>query len=126
LTNKEDSNILVGRVTNATIENLKGGERMKIRIWRLAALLAFFTFVLSGCNYFAARDQIKGAEMSFNELKGQGGAKLAPYEYCSAEKFLEASRGEFVENDFKAAIEFAKRSKSAADTGLAEVKKGKK
>ncbi len=99
---------------------------MQITICRLFTLLVLFSLVLSGCGYFAARDQIKGAETSLSDLRGQGGAKLTPYEYCSAEKFLEASRAEFSENDFKAAKEFANRSKSASQAGLAEVKKGKK
>jgi hypothetical protein len=50
---------------------------------------------------------------------------LVPYEYTSAEKFLEISKIEFNENDFKAAKGFATRSKSAAETGLTEVKKKK-
>ncbi len=42
-----------------------------------------------------------------------------------SEKFLEVSKIEFNDNDFKAAKGFASRSKSAAETGLAEVKKKK-
>jgi len=57
------------------------------------------------------------------ELKGAGGEKLVPYEYTSAEKFLEAARGEFNDNDSEQAIEFAKRSKAAARAGLDQVGK---
>jgi hypothetical protein len=99
---------------------------MTHKIWKLITVFVFFSFILSGCCYFSARDQIKSAEMTLDQLKGQGGEKLAPYEYCSAEKYLEASRMEFSENDFKAAKGFADRSKSAAEAGLAEVKKIKK
>lgn len=96
------------------------------KIWKLITIFVFFSFILSGCCYFSARDQIKSAEMLFTELKGQGGQKYAPYEYCSAEKFLEISRTEFNENDFKSAKAFAVRSKSAAEAGLAEIKKAQK
>ncbi len=99
---------------------------MDHKISKLITVFIFFSFILSGCCYFSARNQIKNAEMLLNDLKGQGGEKLAPYEYCSAEKYLEVSRIEFNENDFKAAKAFADRSKSAAEAGLAEVKKVKK
>lgn len=93
---------------------------------KLITIFIFFSFILSGCCYFTARDKIKSAEMAFDELKGQGGQKYTPYEYCSAEKYLEISRTEFYENDFGSAKAFADRSKSAADAGLAEIKKVKK
>ncbi len=99
---------------------------MDHKISKLIAIFVFFSLALSGCCYFSARDQIKSAEMLFTELKGQGGQKYAPYEYCSAEKYLEVSKIEFNENDFTAAKAFATRSKSAAEAGLAEVKKAKK
>ena len=106
--------------------NSKGGEPMDHKIWKVLTIFVFFSLILSGCSYFSARDQIKNAEMLLNELKGQGGEKLAPYEYCSAEKYLEVSRMEFSDNDFNDAKAFADRSKSAAEAGLAEVKKVKK
>ena len=95
------------------------------RIWTILMVLCLFSFVLSGCYYFAARDEMKSAKKLINELKGQGGVTLVPYEYTSAEKFLEISKMEFNENDFKTAKGFATRSKSAASAGLAEVKKKK-
>jgi hypothetical protein len=88
-------------------------------------VLALFSFLLSGCYYFSAKNEIKNAEKLLAELKAEGGANLAPYEYCSAEKFLEGSKIEFSENDFKPAKELANRSKSAAEAGLAEIKKKK-
>jgi hypothetical protein len=88
-------------------------------------LLIFFSFYLSGCYYFSATSEMKAAEKLISELKAAGGATLVPYEYCSAEKFLEISKMEFSENDFKAAKGFAGRSKSAAEAGLAEVQKKK-
>ena len=86
-------------------------------------LLVLFSFLLSGCYYFSAKNEIKTAEKLIAELKAQGGANLVPYEYCSAEKFLECSKIEFSQNDFKPAKELASRSKSAAEAGLAEIKK---
>ena len=68
----------------------------------------------------------RNAEKLLSELKGAGGETLTPYEYCSAEKYLEISRMEFNENDFSSAKAFAERSKAAAEAGLAEVKKVKK
>jgi hypothetical protein len=101
---------------------LKGGETMR-RIWAILMVLIFFSFSLSGCGYFAARNEIKAAERATAELKRAGGATLTPYEYCSAESFLEISKYVLTENSWKASKEFAARSKSAAETGLAEVKK---
>jgi hypothetical protein len=58
-----------------------------------------------------------------SELKAAGGPTLVPYEYCSAEKFLENAKLEADQSDWKHARDFASRSKSAADAGLAQVKK---
>jgi len=98
---------------------------MDKRTWTFLVVLVFFSFSLSGCYYFSARNEMKSAEKLVNDLKGAGGVALVPYEYTSAEKFLEISKMEFNENDFKAAKGFAGRSKSAAEAGLAEVKKKK-
>jgi hypothetical protein len=86
-------------------------------------LLIFFSFSLSGCYYFSATSEMKAAEKLISELKAAGGATLVPYEYCSAEKFLEVSNLEYKEGDYKDAKAFATRSKSAAETGLASIKK---
>ncbi len=86
-------------------------------------IIVFFALSLSGCNYFSAKKEIANADKLVSELKGAGGETKVPYEYCSAEKFLEISRVEFNSNDFKAALGFAKRSESAAESGLAEAKK---
>ncbi len=66
---------------------------------------------------------MKTAEKLISDLRGQGGDKQVPYEYCSAEKFLEISRMEFDQGDYKHAKGFAGRSVSAAQAGLSEVKK---
>ncbi len=95
---------------------------MEKRSWAFLLVLLFFSLSLSGCYYFAAKNQIKVAQSLVSDLKSQGGDKLVPYEYCSAETFLEISRMEFNQNDYKHAKGFADRSKSAADAGLSEVK----
>ena len=86
-------------------------------------IFVFFTFSLSGCYYFSAKKEIGNAEKVLSQLKGAGGEKKVPYEYCSAEKFLEASKVEFSQNDFGPAKGLAERSTSAARAGLAEIKK---
>ena len=86
-------------------------------------IVVFFAFSLSGCYYSAAKKEIANADKLVSELKGAGGEKRVPYEYCSAEKFLEVSRIEFDSNDFRSAKGFAERSKSSAEAGLAEIKK---
>ena len=86
-------------------------------------VLVFFSLSLSGCYYFSAKKEMKNAASVLMELKTAGGATKVPYEYCSAEKFLEISKMEFDENDYKHAQDFAGRSKAAAQAGLAEVKK---
>jgi hypothetical protein len=96
---------------------------MDKRMWGCLAVFILFSFLLSGCHYFSAKKEIANAEKLLSELKGAGGETKAPYEYCSAEKFLEVSKIEFNSNDFKTAKGFAERSKSAGEAGLAEVKK---
>ncbi len=89
----------------------------------LLALVFLSSLSLSGCYYFAAKKEIKNAEDVLAQLKSAGGPTKATYEYCSAEAFLEMSRGEFGESDYKHAKEFATRSVSAGKAGLAAVKK---
>ncbi len=96
---------------------------MRERGWVLLLALVFFSLSISGCYYSAAKTEMKNAENLLMELKNAGGPAKAPYEYCSAEKYLEISRQEFGESDFKHAQDFAGRSKAAAQAGLAEVKK---
>ena len=95
------------------------------RVWTLLCILIFFSFYLSGCYYFSATSEMKAAEQSLAELKAAGGATLVPYEYASAEKFLEISKIEFSEPGYKPAAEFARRSKAASQAGLAEIQKKK-
>ena len=98
---------------------------MSQRSLKLMLVLVCFSFSVSGCGYFAARNEIKAAALATAQLKGAGGATLAPYEYCSAESFLEISQFVLTENSWKVSKEFAARSKSAAEAGLTEVKKKK-
>ncbi len=105
------------------LRNSKGGDNMKKGYFTLFFILVFFAFSLSGCNYFSAKKEIGNAGKLISELKGAGGEKKAPYEYCSAEKFLEASKVEFSQNDFGPALGLAQRSTSAAQAGLAETRK---
>ena len=86
-------------------------------------ILVLFSFSLSGCAYFSARNEIRAAEKATAELKAANGATLVPYEYCSAESFLEISKYVLTENSWNKSKEFATRSKSAAEAGMAEVKK---
>ncbi len=101
----------------------KGGEFMDRRSWKVLAIFVLFSFLLSGCYYFGPKKGDSKHFKSLSDLKGAGGEKLVPYEYTSAEKFLEISKLEFDENDYKTAKRFAERSKSAAEPGLAEAKK---
>ena len=96
---------------------------MSKRGFSLLMVLVFVSLSLPGCYYFSAKREIGNAQTLLDQLKSAGGPTKAPYEYCSAEKFLEISRMEFAENDFKHAQGFASRSKGAAEAGLAEVKK---
>ncbi len=98
---------------------------MDTRFFKLTVAVVFFSFAISGCAYFSAKNDIKAAEQSFLNLKAAGGEKLVPYEYCSAESFLEVSKFVFSENSFKTTKEFAGRSKSASEAGLAAIQKKK-
>jgi len=96
---------------------------MKKGYFTLFFVLVFFTFSLSGCYYFSANKEIGTAGKLLAELKGAGGEKKVPYEYCSAEGFLEVSKVEFSQGDFGPAKALAQRSTSAAQAGLAEIRK---
>lgn len=96
---------------------------MRRRCMTSVLIVVFFAFSLSGCYYSAAKKEIANADKLLSELKGAGGEKQVPYEYCSAERFLEISKIEFDGNDFKNAKGFAVRSKSASEAGLTAVKK---
>jgi hypothetical protein len=63
------------------------------------------------------------AEAALAELKARGGATKTPYEYCSAESFLEMSQMEMSQNDFPHARQFAVISQSASQAGLTEALK---
>ena len=93
------------------------------RGWILLLALVFFSLSISGCYYSAAKTEIKNAENLLMELKNAGGPAKAPYEYCSAESLLDIAKGEFGENDYKHARDFATRSISVGQAGLAAVKK---
>jgi hypothetical protein len=93
------------------------------RIWTFLCILVLFSFFLSGCYYFSAVKEMKAAEQLISELKAAGGPTLVPYEYCSAEKFLENANLEASQNDWSHARDFATRSKSAAEAGLSAIKK---
>jgi hypothetical protein len=126
LTNKDHFDILnKGGFLTYFFQNLKGGELMSKGIKILLLVLVFLSFSLSGCYYFSATKEMKASEQMLSELKAADGAKLAPYEYCSAEKFLENAKREAAESDYKAAKGFASRSKSASEAGLDEIKKKK-
>ena len=84
-------------------------------------ILVFVGFSLSGC----ATTTINQAERLLSDLKAQGGEKLVPYEYGSAETFLEVARREYDQSDYNSAKEFADRSTAASQQGLAEIKKKK-
>jgi hypothetical protein len=96
---------------------------MDRRVVKFLAVFVLFSFALSGCYYFSAKKEITDAEKLLSELKGAGGEKQVPYEYCSAGGFLEAAKVEFSQNDFGPAKGLAERSRSAAQAGLAEIKK---
>jgi len=95
------------------------------RIGTLAMVIFLLSFFISGCFYSKATKEMNAAARSLSDLKAQGGEKLVPYEYCGAEKFLEISKMEANESDWKHARDFAARSKAASEAGLAQVQKKK-
>ncbi len=98
---------------------------MNRRVEKFLAVFVLFSFALSGCYYFSATKEMKAATQSLAELKAAGGEKLVPYEYTSAEKFLEVAKIEYSEPGYKPAGEFARRSSAASQAGLAEIQKKK-
>jgi|GEM_PF-313484 len=88
-------------------------------------LCLLLPFTSGCCTYWSAKKEMDKAETALAELKAKGGATKVPYEYCSAESFLEASKFVLNENSWKVSREFSARSKSAAEAGLAEVRKRK-
>ena len=98
---------------------------MRKRAIAFLLILIFSSLSLSGCFYFSATNEMKTAEKLLAELKAAGGATLVPYEYTSAEKFLEVAKIEYSEPGYKPAGEFARRSRAASQAGLAEIQKKK-
>ena len=95
---------------------------MMVKRFRFLVLLLSFVFLASGCYYYEAKKEMDSAGQLVSQLKNAGGPQKVPYEYTSAEKFLEISKMEFDEYDYKQARDFATRSKSAAQAGLAQAK----
>ena len=95
---------------------------MMVKRFTFLVLLLSFVLLASGCYYNQAKMEMKNADQLLSQLKNAGGQQKVPYEYTSAEKVLEVSRMEFDEYDYKAARDFATRSKSAAQAGLAQAK----
>jgi len=93
-----------------------------VKRFTFLVLLLSFVLLASGCYYNQAKMEMKNADQLLSQLKNAGGQQKVPYEYTSAEKFLEVSRMEFDEYDYKQARNFATRSKSAAQAGLAQAK----
>lgn len=96
---------------------------MMAKKFGFVVLLLSFVLVASGCYYHEARKEMDSAAQVLSQLKSAGGERLVPYEYTSAEKFLEVSRMEFDEYDYKTARDLAARSKAAGQAGLTGIKK---
>ena len=88
----------------------------------LLALL-FVGFSLFGCYHYAAKSQIKTTSGMLADMKARGGEKIVPYEYYSAETYLEGAQYELGENDHKDAKKLADRARAAAEQGLSLMKK---
>jgi hypothetical protein len=95
---------------------------MRRRIWGCLVILFLLSLFSSGCHYTKAKEEMGNAAQLLSELKAKGGQQKVPYEYCSAEKFLEIANKEFGQSDYGRAESFAIRSKAAAQTGLSKVK----
>jgi len=96
---------------------------MEKRIWGCLAVFILFSFLLSGCGILYTTKEIKNAENLVSELKAAGGETKTPYEYCSAQKFLEAGKTEYNEGHMGPSKGFIERSKAAAQAGLNEARK---
>ena len=93
------------------------------RVLMSVLILCFLLPFTSGCYYWSAKKEMSNAEVALAELKAKGGATKVPYEYCSAESFLQMSKMEFSQNDFQHAKQFAITSQSASQAGLTEAQK---
>ena len=96
---------------------------MRKKIWMLLGMAIIFSFLIVGCYKSSAMKERAAADQMLSELRTAGGAKLVPYEYTSAEKYLEVSDREFNEGDYKHSMNFAIQSKSIAESALAGIKK---
>ena len=94
---------------------------MRKKVGLFVIILTLVSF-MSGCYYWSAKKEIESAEALMSQLEPAGAMAIAPYEYKSAEKFLENAKGEFAENDCEHAQVFALQSKAAAEAGLAKSK----
>ncbi len=96
---------------------------MRRQIWGCFVILFLLSLFSSGCYYVRAKDEMSKAAGMISELKAAGGQQKVPYEYTSAEKFLESAQAEFNQNDYEHCRQFAVRAQAAAETGLSKVKK---
>jgi len=89
----------------------------------LVLIVCFLFPFTSGCYYWSAKKEMGKADATLAELKAKGGATKTPYEYCSAESFLQISKTEFSRNYYQQAKQFAITSQSASQAGLTEAQK---
>ena len=73
--------------------------------WVLATLAG--AALLVGC---AAQNTVKEARVAFDQAKGAGAERSAPYPYFAAEAYLELAEDEMAEMDLKAAGMYAEKS----------------
>ncbi len=94
---------------------------MKRIVLPFAVLLA--VLLMAGC---AATGALESARSSFQKAKAAGAESKAPYEYYSAEAYLEKAEHEVTEGDSKEAREFATQSEKFSAEALQKAGGGAK
>lgn len=79
-----------------------------------AAFFVLTTLLVGGCGPVESTAVISDAQVAISGARSADGPRLAPYEFTSAELYLEKSREERGYADFEVAIEYARKSRDFA------------
>ncbi len=93
------------------------------RIFLSCAAVLLAVVFMAGC---AATGALESARGSFQKAKAAGAESKAPYEYYSAEAYLEKAEHEATEGDSKEAREFAAQSEKFSAEALKKAGGGAK
>ncbi|RMD98064.1 MAG: DUF4398 domain-containing protein [Deltaproteobacteria bacterium] len=82
----------------------------------LFLLFLFVAAVGLGCQ---TRERYREAEAAVEAARDAGAARFAPFEFVSAEEYLEEAEAQLKESDFKTSERYSQKAKEFAEAALA-------